>query len=818
MAAVLSRLSLNIVEARATGGGADTTHKRRAAAREVPIMRLALIPFLAVALAVAHPTPISARPVQAAAPEAPSITGTVLDSTGGAVPAALVTLVTAAGERQTTTDTSGRFIFEQVPAGPGTVTVTLDRFSPVTVDIGIRRTELRIILEPVPLSEEVTVRGSALNVPRITSGTKTDTPLRDVPQAITVITKEFVADQRMQGMADVLRYIPGVGIAQGEGNRDTAILRGNSSTSDFFFDGVRDDVQYFRDLYNVERIEAFKGANAMIFGRGGVGGVINRVGKQAEWMPTREVSIQAGSFENRRLAADLGQAMNDTTAFRVNGVYENSDSYRDGYNLERYGANPTLAFQIGQATTLRAGYEHFHDERTVDRGIPSFQGRPLETDESTFFGNPEVSTSDVTVNAFTAVIEHEFDSRTSLRSRLLYGNYDKFYQNVFPGAVNAAGTQVSISGYNNGTDRTNLFSQTDVVARRRLGRTEHTFLAGVELGRQETDNLRLTAFFTTISPTTTSVSVPVTDPVTELPVDFRPNPTDADNDGVATVAAAYLQDQIAFTNALHAVIGIRLDHFNVDFTNNRTASNFESTDNLVAPRVGFIYKPAEPVSLYASYSLSYLPRAGEQLSSLSLTNQALDPEEFRNYEIGAKADLASGLQFTAAVYRLDRGNVIVADPVDPSVSLLVDAQRTRGLELGLSGNVTQAWSLAGGYAYQDGEITRALSATVPAGSKLAQLPEHSFSLWNKYELNSVWAVGLGIIHRGEVFTSTDNLVILPSFTRVDAAVFCTPHQKIRVQVNVQNLFDEKYYPFAHNNNNITPGSPRAALVALTTHF
>jgi catecholate siderophore receptor len=152
------------------------------------------------------------------------------------------------------------------------------------------------------------------------------------------------------------------------------------------------------------------------------------------------------------------------------------------------------------------------------------------------------------------------------------------------------------------------------------------------------------------------------------------------------------------------------------------------------------------------------------------------------------------------------------------VSLLADAQRTRGVELGLSGNVTHSWSLAGGYAFQDGEITRALSATVPAGSDLAQLPDHSFSLWNKYALSNMWAVGLGIIHRSDVFTSTDNTVILPSFTRADAAVFFMPTARLHVQLNVQNLFDEEYYLFAHNNNNITPGSPRAALLTLVTRF
>ena len=148
-------------------------------------------------------------------------------------------------------------------------------------------------------------------MPAVSSATKTTTPLRDVPQAVSVVTSALIADQRMASMADVTRYMPGVGFAQGEGNRDTPILRGNSTTSDFFVDGVRDDVQYFRDVYNVDRVEALKGPNAMIFGRGGVGGVINRVTRQADWGQAREASLQFGSWDNKRFTADVGRGLND---------------------------------------------------------------------------------------------------------------------------------------------------------------------------------------------------------------------------------------------------------------------------------------------------------------------------------------------------------------------------------------------------------------------------------------------------------------------------------------------------------------------------
>ena len=143
------------------------------------------------------------------------------------------------------------------------------------------------------------------------AATKTGTPLRDVPQSISVVTRQQIDDLNMQNIGDVVRYVPGVGMAQGEGNRETPILRGNSTTSDFFLDGMRDDVQYYRDLYNIEQVEVLKGPNGMIFGRGGVGGPINRVSKQAGWDPVRALSLQAGSYSNKRIAVDLGQPIND---------------------------------------------------------------------------------------------------------------------------------------------------------------------------------------------------------------------------------------------------------------------------------------------------------------------------------------------------------------------------------------------------------------------------------------------------------------------------------------------------------------------------
>lgn len=653
------------------------------------------------------------------------------------------------------------------------------------------------------------------------SATRTDTALRDIPQAISVITQDLIRDQAIAGMADVVRYVPGMGMAQGEGNRDTPIFRGNGSTADLFIDGMRDDVQYFRDVYNIDRVEVLKGPNAMIFGRGGAGGVLNRVTKVADWSTVREATLQAGSHGRRRATFDLAGSHSDALALRLAGLYEDSDSYREGVGVERYGFNPTLSFDLGADTSATLGYEHFHDERVADRGVPSFQGRPLDVDPATFFGDPELSPVAATVDAFNALLEHEFSDTLALRNRTRWADYDKFYQNVFPGAVSADGSTVSISAYNNATQRENGFNQTDLIWTPASAGIGHTVLAGIEFGRQDTDNLRLTGYFPAASAggaERTSVSVPVAAPRTNLPISFRPSASDADNHGVARISALYLQDQVAFSDHWQAILGLRYERLDLDFRNHRNGTRLESRDELLSPRAGLVFHPIEPLSLYASYSVAYLPRAGEQLASLTPSLAALDPEEFRNYEVGAKWNVAPSLGLNLAAYRLDRSNVLVPDPADPTRSILVDGQRTEGVEIELVGEISERWRVVGGYTFADGEITRTQSATVPAGNAVAQLPEHSFSLWNRVDLGPHWGMALGAIRNGASFASADNQVTLPGYTRIDGALYYTVNENLRLQLNAENLLDEEYFPNAHNNNNITPGSPRAAWISATLRY
>lgn len=674
-------------------------------------------------------------------------------------------------------------------------------------------------------------------VKSITTATKTDTPLIDTPQSVTVLTEKFLSDTAVTSIGDAVRYVPGVGTAQGEGNRDTVVLRGNSSTGDYFIDGLRDDVQYYRDLYNIERLEVLKGPSGMIFGRGGPGGVINRVTKQAviggtstkevkdgksskqvviaEDASFYELSALVGSWEQYRTTLDLNQSLSDDISLRLNGLFEDSDSYRDGVSNQRIGVNPTFGLAISENTTLRFGFEYFHDERTADRGIPSENGRPFDTDESTFFGDPDRSPTDVDVFAFTASFDHKFKNGTTLRNATRYANYDKFYQNVFAGGAVKHGL-VAIDAYNNATERENFINQTDVVFHFDTGSIEHTLLTGVEFSRQETDNFRNTGYASASSPTHLG-NVSASNPRYNGPLFFRQSATDADNHSVATGAAFYFQDQIQLLPKLQLIAGLRVDLLEVDFHNNRTGLDLETSDDLYSPRAGLIYKPIENFAIYGSYTRSYVPRAGEQLASLSVTNSALKPEEFENIEAGVKWDVTPDLALTAAVYQLDRSNQAITDPNDSTRLILVDGQRVKGIELGASGQITDHWSITAGYAYQEGE-TQSKNGAIAAGTPLQQVPHNSLSVWNRYDFNDHWGVGIGAIYRDEIYAAADNTVTLPSFVRFDAALFYRFNDNLSAQLNVENIFDTSYYSTAHSNNNITPGSPIALRLGVTYKF
>ena len=740
--------------------------------------------------------------------------GRVVDPNHAGIPGADI-WVTGNGlpSASAVSDRNGDFSLALDP-GEYHVRVLAEGFSETTETISLvaNSQPVEIVLPIAASSANVTIT-DAYGVNTISSATKTLTPLRDVPQSISVVTKEQIRDQSMSSVADVVTYVPGITSHQGENNRDQLVIRGNSTSADFFLNGVRDDVQYYRDLYNVERVEALKGPNSMMFGRGGGGGVINRVTKEAGFTSLREITLQAGSFGNKRFSGDFDQPLGDKVALRLNGLYENSGSFREHVNLERYGVNPTATFIVGPGTAVKLSYEYFRDWRVADRGIPSFRGLPVDVPIETFFGNPDNSWVRAGVNLASANVDHQA-GRFNIHNRTMFGLYDRFYQNYVPGAVTANKNFVSISSYNNATKRNNIFNQTDVTFSASTRRVHHNFLAGTEFGRQLTDNFCNTGFFNN---STTTMLAPLANPVISTPITYRQSATDADNHIHTKLAATYVQDQIELNRYLQVVTGVRFDYFDLQFHNNRNGQYLRRIDRLLSPRAGVIVKPVTALSIYANYGIAYLPSSGDQFSQLTTITQQIKPEKFSNYEFGAKWDVRRNLSLTTAVYRQDRTNTRATDPNDPTRILQTGSQRTNGYELGLNGFITSKWSIAGGYAYQDAFIN---SATVSAikGAQVALVPHHSFSLWNNYRVFPRLAFGLGIIRRSDMFAAVDNTVVLPAYTRADAAVFFSITEKWRLQANLQNLFDTQYYLNADGNNNISPGSPRGARVALIARF
>ena len=472
-----------------------------------------------------------------------------------------------------------------------------------------------------------------------------------------------------------------------------------------------------------------------------------------------------------------------------------------------------LTIAPGPNTNITVGFEHFQDHRVADRGITSSQGLPVDVPITTYFGDPNDSRVRARVDLGSVSFDHLF-GRVNLHNRTLFGGYDRGYQNYVPGAVTPDGSQASLSAYNNATKRLNVFNQTDVTFNFSTGHIGHTFLVGAEFGRQLTDNFRNTGYFNN---TTTSILVPLTNPVINTPAVFRQSATDADNHVTTNVASGYFQDQIQLSRYVQLIAGLRFESFDLLYHNNRSGDNLGRTDNLLSPRLGVVVKPVPKLSLYANYSVSHLPSSGDQFSSLTTITQQVKPEDFTNYEAGAKWDLGPRLSFTAATYRLNRTNTRSVDPNDPTRIVQTGSQSTNGFEFGVDGNVTRKWKIAGGYAWQDAFITSA-TASARLGAQVAQVPHNTFSIWNHYQIIPRLGAGFGVLNRSDMFAAIDDTVVLPGNTRADAAVYFSLTERVRLQANVENLTNVKYYLNADSNTNISPGSSRAVRVGMVARF
>lgn len=673
----------------------------------------------------------------------------------------------------------------------------------------------------------VTGKVDGYRTEQTSSATKTNTPLINVPQSVSVLTREQIDDQAIRSVADLVRYVPGVSAGQGEGNRDQITLRGNNTTADFFVDGLRDDVQYFRSFYNVDRVEVLKGPNAMIFGRGGGGGVVNRVTKGPIIGSTSGVADVTGdTFGSWAATGDVNVDLGGT-ALRVNGVYEELDNHRDFYEGARYAVNPVIGTELAGGIKLQLGYEHVGDDRVTDRGIPSQNGRPLNGFRDTFFGAPGVNRTLFEANVVRARAEAPVSDKLTLSAQLLYGDYNKSYSNAFPATavtVNAmtGARSLGVEAYFDLTQRENFIAQGNAEWRVSTGGIDHVVLFGGEYTRQDSGNERRNGFFNPAAPLTAAnrrATVALTDPFIIPPFTYIAGPTGNANRLTRSEleqGSVYLQDQISIGDHIDVIAGIRYDRLDLAVNDFIAGRAFQRSDDLWSPRFGLVLKPIANVSVYGSYSRSYLPQSGDQFLSLTATDAALVPERFDNYELGAKWDILPQLQATIAVYQLDRSNTRATGPT-PGTIVLTGEQRSKGVELGVTGNLTKRWQTSLGYAYTDAEIT-STTTSAPAGRRVGQVPRHQFSLWNRYQLLDRLGVGVGVYHQADQFATISNAVTLPAYTRLDLALFAKLTDRIDAQVNIENVTNATYFPVAHNDANISTGAPTSARFTLRARF
>lgn len=695
---------------------------------------------------------------------------------------------------------------------------------------------------PEYMGDPIIVEGEVLYSDQV-NALRTPTPIIDVPQSLSIITNEEIEARGFTTIGQLVDYTPGVSNSQGEGHRDAIVFRGVRSTADFFIDGVRDDVQYYRSLYNLEQVEILRGPNALLFGRGGAGGILNRVTKKGELGETfagGQVALDTfGAFSAQ---ADLNFAVADNAAFRVNASFEELNNHRDFYDGTRIGINPTARVQLGDNTVLDLSYEFADHERFIDRGIVTgADGRPVEAFEDVVFGDPDLNFTTLEAHILRANLQHQFGDNLKGVFSAFYGDYDKLYSNFYASGYNplTAPDRVTLDGYVDTTQRQNLILSGNLIGEIDTGSLHHTVIFGGEYIHTSSDQDRFNAFWDTTSDDNEifAIARPLmlvngtgigfsTDPAGVTTTnDFTADLND-DTRATLDVFSLYIQDEIEVTDWLHLIVGARYDSFDIE-VNNVVANEVRTRrDEELSPRGGVIIKPMENISIYASYSQTFLPRSGEQFANINGNANALAPDTFTNLEAGVKWDFMSGLSLTAAVFDIEQSSPQPNDN-DPTTLDVIDSN-IRGFELQLRGEVTEGWFISAGYSYLDGAQVDAFGNE---GLRPRELPESTFSIWNQVSVTDRFGFGIGLTHQGDSFITNGNVTYtgtngdtvtvrptLPAYTRVDASAYFNVSDGWRLQVNVENLTDTLYFPTSHSTHQASVGAPINARFAITGRF
>jgi catecholate siderophore receptor len=663
-------------------------------------------------------------------------------------------------------------------------------------------------------------------------GAGIETPLRDIPQTLTIINRAVMDAQGASSLSSALRNVPGItfGAAEGGTIGNNINLRGFSARTDIYLDGLRDRGQYYRDVFFLDSVEVLKGPASMLFGRGSTGGVINQVSKVPTLTPHNEVSATVGTNDYYRVTADLDKPMSDTSALRVSLMGQDVHTTRDVMYNDDYGIAPSLIFGINTPTQVTLSTLFLHNRDMADYGVPPLNGAPAPVTSNTFYGLTDDRTVQ-DVQTVSAIVDHKLTPDLNLRNHTQYSHYKI---DVRESAPNSVGTLVGnvftvlptkqtgnytnvppdqlfvqLASHDRQIEDSSIYNQTDVIWKTPTGPLLHALLLGLELGHDSYDNQ---AFSRNNLPI-----VPLLNPFyTSTPAN---SVSTAGNDAQssANTIAPYVNDTIEIAKQWKVVAGLRWDHFQAETTNTINAPSSASQNvSFLSPRAGLIYQPTDYQSYYISYGKSFDP----SLETLTVTNgqQALPPVKNTSYEVGGKLDFFDGnLSLNSALFQVEQTNS--RTQVSTGVYELAGDIRVRGVELGAAGRITPKWQVMAAYTHLDAEIVRASALDGTQGKVPANTPKNSASVWSTYNVTQEWEAGGGAAYLSERFASNTDVVSVGSYVRLDATV--AYHQpKYDVRLNLLNLANRSYYDalIPSDGGRSVPGIGRTALLTLTYKF
>ncbi|WP_312723662.1 TonB-dependent siderophore receptor [Stutzerimonas kunmingensis] len=680
--------------------------------------------------------------------------------------------------------------------------------------------------EPLALEEmQVTASAERADGPvqgyratRSASATRTDTAIHETPQSISVVPAQVVEDVGATRLEDALDYAGGVERGNNFGGQGlTEFLVRGFSTQEFYRNGFAVNRGYpnMPDASTLERIEVLRGPASMLYGRGDPGGTFNIVSKQPQAERRTVLGSQVNTDGLRRGTLDTTGALDESAAFtyRLNLVAEGSDSFRDHVESERYNIAPVLRWQLSDDTALILEGDYLHNRHPMDRGLTRYPNQAGDLSRDRFLG--EESAGKLTnQNATTQLrLEHQLDSQWMLRGGIQYldGSLDggAVENNGLAADGRTAGRNYSERwlNWNDLAVQANLEGHFDAAG------LAHTLLLGVEF-----DDFNYDSQIDRSGGATSDFPIDLYDPVYGQPLPALTRTTTYDDENLKSYAF-FLQDQIALTERLTAQVGARLERFEQRYENKLTpAGSWEQAHNAVSPRFGLIYDLTEELAVYANTSRSFKPNRGADRSS-----QAFDPEKGIAHEVGIKYELPEhDLSVTAALFHITKENVLTSDPVDSNYQIAAGEARSRGFDISVAGNITPQWRVIGGYAYVDAEVTESSSASMPAGTRLANVPRHSFNLLDTYEFAegplAGLGVGMGVKYVGDrKGGATSTAFDMDAYTTVDLLAYYPLTERVRLNLNLNNLFDEEYEERAWGNIWAYPGAPRTlqAGIAIT---